>query len=184
MHSKKQMSLQRLTVKSLSFRVYPDALECVRGSSFSLGRYVNAEKSHLGADVEVVHSPSAHERQLHVSVRVDAARHHQFIGCIDHPRSRRGLKIQSNFNYFAVFNVDVADHGAVLIHNLTAFYQDPAVPCHCCSGVRSGRLLTSQSLCTLITGFCPSYGLINVKAQGSSSKVHMRYGGGLVRLLN
>ncbi len=98
---------------------------------------VEVKYPHLGSDMEVVHSLGAHERQLHVCVRVDAARDHQLLGGINDSHPRWDLKILSNFNYFPLFNVDVADHGAVLIHNFTPLYQDPAGLCHsCCAQLR------------------------------------------------
>lgn len=87
---------------------------------------------HLGADVEVVHTLGAHERQLHVRVRVDAARHHQFVGGVNDPHSRGDLQVLSDLNDYTIFNVDVSDHGAVFVHDFAAFYEDPAGLCHAC----------------------------------------------------
>lgn len=86
--------------------------------------------------MEVIHRLGSHERQLHVCVRVDAARDHQFIGGINDSHSRWDLKVQSDFNNSPIFNVDVADHGAVFIHNFTSFYQDPAGLHSCCAQLR------------------------------------------------
>lgn len=83
--------------------------------------------------MEVVHSSGSHERQFHVRVRVDATGDHQFIGGINDSHSFWNLKIQSNLNYFPIFDVDVADHGAVLVHNFASFNQDAAGLFHSCS---------------------------------------------------
>lgn len=87
---------------------------------------------HLGTDVEVVHSSGAHEGQLHVRVRVDPSRDHQPVGRIDHSRSGRDPEIRPDFHYFAASDVNVAEDGAVLVHHLPSFDEDPAAFCHCC----------------------------------------------------
>lgn len=76
---------------------------------------------HLGADVEVVHSSGAHERQLHMRVRVDPSRDHQPVGRIDHARSGRDPEMGSDFHYFTASDVNVGEEGAVLVHHLPSF---------------------------------------------------------------
>lgn len=102
---------------------------------------------HLGSNVEVIHSPGAHEGQLHMCVRVDATRDHQFVGCIDHAHSRRGLEVLSDFNYFPILYVDVADHGTVLVHNFTSLNENPAGLCHCCCAPRLVVRPVEELLC-------------------------------------
>lgn len=82
--------------------------------------------------MEVIHGLRSHERKLHVRVRVDATRDHQFAGGINDSHSLWELKIHSNFNYFPICNIDVADHGAVLVHNFAPFNQDAAGLFHSC----------------------------------------------------
>lgn len=90
------------------------------------------EYLHLSPGMEVVRGPGAHERQLQVCVRVDAPGDHQLIGCIDDLHSRRDVKIQTNVNNFPIFNIDVADHRAVLVDNFASFDQDPSGLHSCC----------------------------------------------------
>lgn len=85
--------------------------------------------------MEVVHSSGAHERQLHVRVRVDPSRDHQSIGRIDHSRSGRDPEIGPDFHYFTASDINVAEEGAVLVHHLTSFNKDLAGFCHCCQQI-------------------------------------------------
>lgn len=82
--------------------------------------------------MEIIHSFGAHERQLHVRVRVDAAGDDQFIGCIDHSDPRRDLEIRSDIDYLAILDVDVAEDGAVLVDDCTSSDQDAAGLRHVC----------------------------------------------------
>lgn len=88
--------------------------------------------SHLGPDVEVVHSSGAHEGDLHVRVRVDPSRDHQPVGRIDHSRSGRDPQIGPDLHYFTSSDVNVAEGGAVLVHHLPSCNKDPAGFCHYC----------------------------------------------------
>lgn len=113
------------------------------------------EYFHLSPDVEVIHSLGTHERQLHVCVRVDASRDHQFIGGINDSHSRWDGKIQSNFNYFPIFYIDIAEQGAVLIYNFTSFNQDFTGLHSCCAQLwkclnnRAAGVLWRSSVCAV-----------------------------------
>ncbi|TNN64564.1 hypothetical protein EYF80_025191 [Liparis tanakae] len=74
----------------------------------------------------VVHRLGAHELQLHVCVRVDAARNHELVSGIDDSHPVRDLEVQSDIHDLPMFDVDVADRGAFLVHNFSPLDQDPA----------------------------------------------------------
>lgn len=111
-------------------------------------------KLYFGSNMEVVHSSGSHERQFHVRVRVDATGDHQFIGGINDSHSFWNLKIQSNLNYFPIFDVNVADHGAVLVHNFASFNQDPAGLFHSCSAQLRVLGLRKDTICANWTDLC------------------------------
>lgn len=81
--------------------------------------------------MEIIHGLGSHERQLHVRVRVDAAGDDQLVGCIDHSDPRRDGEVRSDVDNFPVRDVDVADHGALLVHDPAPPDQDPGGLCHC-----------------------------------------------------
>lgn len=141
-------------------------------------------KLYFGSNMEVVHSSGSHERQFHVRVRVDATGDHQFIGGINDSHSFWNLKIQSNLNYFPIFDVNVADHGTVLVHNFASFNQDAAGLFHSCSAQLRVLGQRKDTICANWTDLC-ALTLIRLcaveprswakEATQVNSKVHMRY---------
>lgn len=102
---------------------------------------------HLGPDVEIVHSLGPHERQLHVCVCIYPARDHQLVCGVNHPHSGWDLEVRPNFHYFPIFDVNVADDGAVLVYNFPPFDQDPDGFCHsCCRRLDDAAAAAAQCL--------------------------------------
>ncbi len=73
-----------------------------------------------GAVEEVVHGDGAHKRQLHMGVRIDAARHDVLSACIHHGGARRGGQAFANGHNLAVLGDDIGAELAVRIDNGTA----------------------------------------------------------------
>jgi hypothetical protein len=68
-------------LQNILLRVGDDEIDDAGGATGQPGR---------GAGVEVVHGGGAHEGQLHVGVRVYAARHDVLAECVHHRGASRG----------------------------------------------------------------------------------------------
>jgi hypothetical protein len=85
-----------------------------------------AGKSRRSAGEKVVARHGAHERQLHVRVRVDAARHHVLPAGIDHGGARRRVQLLADRSDLAVDAQHVGAEGLVGGDDRAALYED----CH------------------------------------------------------
>lgn len=93
----------------------------------------SARDSCLRALIEIVHGHGAAERQLHMRVRVDAARDDQAIGRIDDPYTARHHKVRARAHVLddAVLDVDVGRKRAVMVDNLAPFDVQAALRALC-----------------------------------------------------